>query len=134
MSGGGRSLASPSGLDALATLEGFSGAAIITAAGELLATRGGDEQLEAVAALANAVLLRAKEASEGSGRGPQVHIACDRAHVLVRCLNEGTDPLRAEPGKAHLHLVVVLTAEASLGVAGERMAASLRLLADAFRA
>lgn len=119
----------------LADLEGFSGAALFSPAGDLLATCGGDAQLEAVGQLANRVLLGAKRASQGTGagRGHQVHLAGDRAHVLVRCLNEGTDPLRCQPGKAHLHLVVVLASDASVAAATTRMASSLRALAERFR-
>lgn len=121
----------------LAALEGFSGAALFSPAGELLATCGGDaQQLAAVAPLVNRVLLGAKRASQGAGaaRGHQVHVAGERAHVLVRCLDEGTDPLRAQPGKAHLHLVVVLAPGASVAAAKARMASSLGALAARFRA
>jgi hypothetical protein len=120
----------------LAALQGFSGAALFSPAGELLATCGGDGQLEAVGELTSRVLLGAKRASQriGAGGGHGVHVAGDRAHVLVRCLNEGTDPLGSQPGKAHLHLVVVLAPGASVALAKARMATSLRALADRFRA
>lgn len=128
-------MAGLSRLGALATIEGFSGAAVFTPAGELLAACGGGDQLEAAGRLANTLLLNAKRAAAGAGagRGQQVHVAGDKAHVLVRCLNEGTDPLGSEPGKAHLHLVLVLEADGSVDLAKERMAASLRELADELR-
>jgi predicted regulator of Ras-like GTPase activity (Roadblock/LC7/MglB family) len=120
----------------LTAIEGFAGAALFSAAGDLLAACGGDAQLEAAGRVAADVLLSAKRASAGigAGRGHQVHVAGERAHVLVRCLNEGTDPLRAQPGKAHLHLVVVLAPDASVPLAEARMASRLRALAERFRA
>ncbi len=119
----------------LAAIEGFSGAAVFSPAGQLLLACGGDPQLEAVGLLANGLLQEAKTAAYaiGGGRGQQVHLAGDKAHVLVGCLNEGTDPLRSQPGRAHFHLVVILGADADVGAARERMAASLRALADELR-
>jgi hypothetical protein len=121
------------GLGELAAIEGFSGAALFSAAGELLAARG-DAPLEGAAELATRLLRSAKQAAgSGAGGGHQVHVAGDKAHVLVRCLNEGSDPLRTQPGKAHLHLVVVLAPGASVALAKARMASSLRELAERFR-
>lgn len=122
-------------LQGLSTLEGFAGAALFTPGGQLLAAFGGDAQLEAVGELASTVLLTAKRASldTGAGRGHQVHVSGEKAQVLVRCLNEGSDPLASQPGKAHLHLVVVLAPGASVEHAQLRMGASLRELAETHR-
>jgi len=85
--------------------------------------------------LANAVLINAQKASleMGTGRGQQVHIEAEKAHILARCLNEGTDPLRSQPGKAHIHMVVVLTNDASIGLAKMRMNSAIDKLAEDFR-
>jgi predicted regulator of Ras-like GTPase activity (Roadblock/LC7/MglB family) len=122
-------------LGELAAIEGVSGAAVFTPAGDLLASCGGDDQLESVGRLADSVLHGAERAAQaiGAGRGRQVHVAGDRAHVLVRCLDEEADPAGARPGKAHIHLVLILAADASVGFAKERMAASMRALADELR-
>ena len=63
-----------------------------------------------VGALANAVLMNAQKASldMGAGRGQLVHVEGEKAHILVRCLNEGTDPLRSQPGRAHIHIALAL--------------------------
>lgn len=122
-------------LKELATLEGFAGAALFSPAGELLAAHGAERQLEGVGSLANTLLQNAQRASlgMGTGRGQLVHVAGDKAHVLVRCLNEGTDPLASQPGKAHLHLVVLLSVETSVGAAKVRMTSTLQELAEEFR-
>jgi predicted regulator of Ras-like GTPase activity (Roadblock/LC7/MglB family) len=123
-------------LGQLAAIEGFSGAALFTAEGELLAALGGDGQLEKAGHLASSMLVSAHEASTGmgTGRGRQVHIAGDRAHVLVRCLDEAADATEPQRGRVHLHLVVVLTSEASVGLAKVRMTAALQELASRYRA
>lgn len=122
-------------LKELATLDGFAGAALFSPAGELLAAHGADGQLAEVGALANTLLQNAQRASlgMGTGRGQLVHVAGDKAHVLVRCLNEGTDPLASQPGKAHIHLVVLLSGDASVGAAKLRMTSAMQELAEEFR-
>ena len=121
----------------LASIDGFSGAAVYTPTGEALAMLAGDAtNLKDVGVLANAVLLNAQKSSleMGTGRGQQVHVEAEKAHILVRCLNEGTDPLRSQPGKSHIHLVVVLKSDASIGLAKMRMNSVAEKLAEEFRA
>ncbi len=108
----------------------------VTPKGELLANHGKDLQnLEAIGILANNVLLNAQKAAldMGAGRGQQVHVEADNANVLVRCLNEGTDPLNSQPGKAHVHLVVVVNKDAQIGLAKLKMNQAINKLADDFR-
>ena len=69
----------------------------------------------------------------GTGRGQQVHVEAEKAHFIVRCLNEGTDPLKSQPGKAHIHMVVVLKNDASIGLAKMRMNSVIQRLAEDFR-
>lgn len=124
-------------LKELSSIDGFSGAAVYTPTGEALALLAGDAtNLKDVGVLANAVLLNAQKSSleMGTGRGQQVHVEAEKAHILVRCLNEGTDPLRSQPGKSHIHLVVVLKNDASIGLAKMRMNSVAEKLAEEFRA
>lgn len=123
-------------LKELAAIEGFSGAAVYTPTGEVLAIYQGDVgNLKDVGVLANSVLLNAQKSSleMGTGRGQQVHVEAERAHILARCLNEGTDPVRSQPGKAHLHVVMVLKNDASIGLAKMRLNSVAEKLAEDFR-
>jgi predicted regulator of Ras-like GTPase activity (Roadblock/LC7/MglB family) len=123
-------------LKELAALEGFGGVAVFTPSGEPLANHGGDmANLKDVGVLANNVLLNAQKASleMGTGRGQQVHIECQGAHILARCLNEGTDPVRSQPGKTHIHIVLALKNDASIGMAKMRLNSAITALADDFR-
>lgn len=102
-----------------------------------MATLASDGQhLKEVGILANNVLLNAQKASieMGTGRGQQVHVEAERAHILARCLNEGTDPLKSQPGKAHIHMVLVLKNDASIGLAKLRLGSVIEKLAEDFRA
>ena len=123
-------------LKELAALEGFAGVAVYTPTGESLAVLAGDGQhLKEVGVLANNVLLNAQKASVemGTGRGQQVHVEAEKAHILVRCLNEGTDALKSQPGKAHIHLVLVLKNDASIGMAKLKINSAVQKLAEDFR-
>jgi len=119
-----------------AGIEGFMGAGVFTPAGEPLAIHAaGVNNLPAVGALANNVLLNAQKATleMGAGRGQLVHIEGEKAHILVRCLNEGTNPLKSEPGKTHIHLVLMLSDGMSIGMAKMRINSIIEKLADEFR-
>ena len=130
------SMAAQDKLKELAAIEGFAGTAVFTPTGEALATLAGEgTHLKEVGVLANNVLLNAQKASieMGTGRGQQVHVEAEKAHILARCLNEGTDPLKSQPGKAHIHLVLVLKNDASIGLAKMRLNAAIEKLAEDFR-
>lgn len=117
-------------------IDGFSGAAVYTPTGEALSVLPGDvSNFKDIGVLANTVLLNAQKASleMGTGRGQQVHIEAEKAHLLVRCLNEGTDPLKSQPGKAHIHVVMVLKNDASIGLAKMRLNSVAEKLAEDFR-
>ncbi len=123
-------------LKELTAIEGFSGVAVYTPTGEPLAMLAGDNQhLKEVGVLANNVLLNAQKASieMGTGRGQQVHIEAEKAHIFARCLNEGNDPLKSQPGKAHIHLVLVLKSDSSIGLAKMRVNSVIGNLAEDFR-
>jgi predicted regulator of Ras-like GTPase activity (Roadblock/LC7/MglB family) len=123
-------------LKELQSIDGFSGAAVFTPTGEQLAMLEGDApRLKEVGIMANNVLINSQKASleMGTGRGQQVHVEAEKAHILVRCLNEGTDPLKSQPGKAHIHLVLVLKTDASIGMAKLRINSAVQKLAEEFR-
>jgi CheY-like chemotaxis protein/predicted regulator of Ras-like GTPase activity (Roadblock/LC7/MglB family) len=123
-------------LQELAALDGFAGAGVFNPTGEELALLPGSvTNIRDVGVVANAVLLNAQKASleMGAGRGQVVHIEGEKSHILVRCMNEGTDPLKSQPGRAHIHAVLVLKPEASLGMAKMRLAQAVEKLAEDFR-
>ena len=123
-------------LKELTSIEGFAGAGVYTPAGETLAiVSAGSGFTKDIGVLANNVLMNAQKASleMGAGRGQQVHVEGEKAQILCRCLNEGTDPLKSQPGKAHIHMVIALTSDASIGMAKLRMNQVIVTLADDFR-
>jgi hypothetical protein len=72
-----------------------------------------------------------KVATEILGRW--VHVEAEKAHILARCLNEGSDPLKSLPGKAHIHLVLVLKNDSAIGLAKLRVSNTIEKLAEDFR-
>ncbi len=120
----------------LSAIEGFAGAGVFTPTGEPLAlVSAGTGFSKEIGILANNVLQNAQKASleMGTGRGQQVHVEAEKAHFIVRCLNEGTDPLKSQPGKAHIHMVLALTSDAAIGLAKMRVNSTIEKLADDFR-
>lgn len=120
----------------LAQIDGFVWCGLYTPAGEQLAMHGGDgANFKDIGVLANNVLMNAQKASleMGTGRGQQVHVEAENAHILVRCLNEGTDPLKSMPGKAHIHLVLILKSDASIGMAKLRINSGITAMGADFR-
>lgn len=114
----------------------FAGVGILTPTGEpLVMLPAGELNLMEIAILANSILVNAQKASQDMGAGSceMIHIETDRIHILVRCLNEGKDPFKVHPGKAHIHLVLVLSSEAGIGLAKMKMASVIKSLADDFR-
>ncbi|MCX5869045.1 MAG: response regulator [Deltaproteobacteria bacterium] len=124
-------------LKEFSTLDGFAGVGLFTPAGESLAMLTADAKINfnEIGVLANNVLMNAQKASldMGTGKGEQVHIQAEHAQILVRCLNEGTDPLKSQPGKAHIHLVLVLKEEGSIGMAKMKLNKGIELMAPDFR-
>ena len=123
-------------LKELSSVEGFAGAGVFTPSGESLAIFApGTGFSKEIGILANNVLMNAQKASleMGAGRGQQVHVEGEKAHILARCLNEGTDPLKSQPGKAHVHIVVALTSDASIGLAKMRLNQIAEKVAEDFR-
>ena len=124
-------------LKEFATLPGFVGVGVFTPTGEALALLSSESKdgIKTVGILANNVMINAQKASleMGTGRGQFVHIEAEKAHIFVRCLNEGTEPLKSMPGKAHIHLVLILTSDESIGLAKMKIHSLVTQLADDFR-
>ena len=74
--------------------------------------------LAELGALANDVLLKSQKATDvmGVGRGNMVHVTAPKANIIARCLNENTDFATSEPGRAHVHMVLVLESDANLAM------------------
>jgi CheY-like chemotaxis protein/predicted regulator of Ras-like GTPase activity (Roadblock/LC7/MglB family) len=114
----------------------FAGVGILTPTGEPLVMLPAEElNLTEIAILANNILVNAQKASQEMdiGNCEMIHIETDRIHILARCLNEGKDPFKVHPGKAHIHMVLVLSSEAGIGLAKLKMASAIKSLADEFR-
>ncbi|MFA6148559.1 MAG: response regulator [bacterium] len=117
-------------------LAGFLGVGVFTPTGESLGILANDKtDLNTVGVLANNVLMNAQKASleMGTGRGQLVHVIAEKAHIIVRCLNEGTDPLKSMPGKAHIHLVLILGSDEAIGMAKLKVGAIIPQIAEECR-
>lgn len=127
-------------LKEFSAIDGFAGVAVFTPSGEPLGKveaqdKNGHLNLNDLGILANNVLLNAQKASleMGTGKGELVHIEAEKAHILTRCLNEGTDSFKTQPGKAHIHLVLVLSDDSSIGLAKMRINSLIKKLAEDLR-
>ncbi len=125
-------------LKEFASIDGFGGVALFTPTGEVLAmleAQGTKANLKDIGVLANNVLINAQKASldMGTGRGQLVHIVAEHANIIVRCLNEGTDALKSQPGKAHIHMILILTNDSSIGLAKMKIGSIIQALAEDFR-
>ncbi|MDA8388434.1 MAG: hypothetical protein M0Z58_07240 [Nitrospiraceae bacterium] len=126
-------------LKELASIEGFEGVGVFTPTGETLGVLDGDDtpqKMRAIGILANSVLMNAQKVSldMGAGSGQLVHIMTDSgSQILVRCMNEGDDPLRSKPGKAHIHMVLMLKNDFNIGLAKMKLDAVIGKLAQDFR-
>jgi predicted regulator of Ras-like GTPase activity (Roadblock/LC7/MglB family) len=100
-------------------LDGFMAVGSFSAGGEILAEiSSSDVHLAELGALANDVLLKAQKATDvmGVGRGSVIHITSPKANIIARCLNENTDYAANEPGRAHVHMVLVMSAEGNIAL------------------
>ncbi len=126
-------------LKELSSIDGFEGVGLFTPTGETLGVLDVDDtpkKMRAIGILANSVLINAQKVSIdiGAGRGQLVHIDTDSgSQILVKCLNEGDDPLRSQPGKAHIHMVLMLKDDINIGLAKMKLDAVIGKLAQDFR-
>lgn len=120
----------------LAEIDGFLGAALFSPEGRLLAKcEPADVDLKLVGSLANSVLNHVQKTAldMGFGRGQAACIQTEKALILLRCLNEGSNPLHAEPGRSHIHLVLLVDNPESLGIARLEISRVIESLAEDFR-
>ncbi len=123
-------------LESLRSIDGFIGVAAFTASGELIAeVSAPGTRLGELGALANDVLLKSQKATElmGVGRGNEVQLSAPRANILARCLNENADFSKTEPGRAHVHLMLILTPEGNLGLGKLHLEKTIRRIAPLMR-
>jgi predicted regulator of Ras-like GTPase activity (Roadblock/LC7/MglB family) len=123
-------------LSRLAKIDGFAGAAVLTPDGRvLLKCEPTGINIKLISALANNVLRTAEKASRdmGFGRSHFTFMHTEKALVLMRCLNEGKNPLGHEPGKCHIHLVLLIDNPSSFGIAKLEITKVIELLAEDFR-
>jgi len=123
-------------LEGVSDLEGFINVGAFTATGVLLAEVSSvGISLSDVGSMANGVLLDAQHATDlsGLGRGNMVHIAAPEADILVCCHNESKNFATSEPGKAHLHLVLLLEAQSNLALGKLKLRRVIDALAPVMR-
>ncbi|EAT15319.1 response regulator [Desulfuromonas acetoxidans] len=118
-------------------VDGFAGVGVFTPSGESLAllTSEAKGNMKEVGVLANNLLMTAQKATMemGIGLGQLVHIESEHAHIFACCFNEGSDPLKSQPGKAHIHLVLVLTSDSGVGMAKLKIEKLTKVIAEDFR-
>ncbi len=99
---------------------GFLGAAVMAPSGELLAQAPRSQRDMAVlAALANNVLLHAKDTMAGTrtGSARTVHVEGTAGDILVACSGGLTDNETGSSDLLHFHLVILMRADGNVGKA-----------------
>ncbi len=123
-------------LGRLKDVEGFMAVGIFTPNGEMAAqVNVSGIKIAEIGALANDVLLKAQKATDlmNVGRGQIVHVEAPKAHVIARCLNESEDYSASAAGKAHLHMVLILSKDGNLAMAKIKLESVINEVAAAFR-
>ena len=67
------------------------------------------------------------------GRGQLVHVEAPKAHIIARCLNEADNFSDTQSGKAHIHLVLMLTKDANLAMGTINLESIIHEVAESFR-
>ena len=121
-------------LNEFTAIDGFAGVALLSPSGESIhiVTNSDNYNMDQVCVFANNLLVNAQKASAdmGTGKGKIVHLETDTTHVLIRCVNQGRDPLKTEAGMVHVHLVLLLTSGNSLGMAKMMLGKKIDLIVD----
>lgn len=123
-------------MESLKTVNGFVGAGAFTSAGELLGeVSAAGTSLAELGALANDVLLKSQQTTDlmGVGRGNHIHITAPKAHILVRCMNENTDFAANEPGRAHVHMMLILEPEGNIALGKMKLEKVIQQVAPLLR-
>jgi len=121
-----------SAMEDLKTVNGFVACGAFSSAGELLAevsTTG--TTIAELGAHANDVLLKSQQTTDmmGVGRGNMIHVTAPKAQILVRCLNENTDFAANEPGRAHVHMMLVLSPEGNIALGKMKLEQTIQKVA-----
>lgn len=123
-------------LGRLAEIEGFMAVGIFTPNGEMAAqVNKSNLKLAEIGSLANDVLLKAQKATDimNVGRGQVVHIDAPNAHVIARCHNENEDFSQTQSGKAHIHMVLLLSKDGNLAMGKMKLESVVKDAAVEFR-
>lgn len=123
-------------LSRLSDIEGFMAAGVFTPNGEMAAqVNSSNLKLAEVGSLANDVLLKAQKATDimKVGRGQVVHIEAPNAHIIARCHNENEDFSQTNAGKAHVHMVMLLSKEGNLAMGKMKLDSVMHEVAESFR-
>lgn len=123
-------------LERLKDIEGFMAAGVFTPNGEIAGqVNTSNLKLAEVGSLANDVLLKAQKATDimNVGRGHVVHVEAPSAHVIARCLNENDDFSQTQAGKAHVHMVMLLSKDANLAMGKMKLESVIKDVAEIFR-
>lgn len=117
-------------------IEGFMAAGVFTPNGEMAGqVNTSSLKLAEIGSLANDVLLKAQKATDvmNVGRGQVVHIESPQAHILARCLNEADDFSQTQAGKAHVHIILLISKDGNLAMTKIKLEGILPEIASAFR-
>ena len=115
-------------LEKIKGIDGFMAVGAFSYNGEMVVeVNPSGLKLKELGAIANDVLLKAQKATElmHVGLGQVVHIEAPKAHIICRCLNEGTDFAVTASGSAHVHMILVLDKEAGNVALGKMKLESL---------
>lgn len=123
-------------LNRLADIEGFLAAGVFTPNGEMAVhVNKSNMKLAEIGSLANDVLLKAQKATDimNVGRGQLVHVEAPGAHVLARCHNENEDYTQTQSGKAHIHMVMLMSRDGNLAMGKMKLESIVKEMAESFR-
>lgn len=123
-------------LEKFKTIDGFQAVGAFSPNGEMVAEcNSTGVNLAELGALANDVLLKAQKTTEtmNVGRGQLVHVEAPKAHVICRCLNEATDFAATTSGRAHVHMVLILSTDGNVAMGKMKVASVIQEIAEFFR-
>lgn len=117
-------------------ISGFQAVGVFSPGGELVAeVNTSGLKMAEMGALTNDILLKAQKETEimGVGVGHLIHIEAPKAHIFARCLNESTDFSSTSAGRAHLHMMLILSVDGNLAMAKMKLESIIKELAPLFR-
>jgi len=123
-------------LEKFKMVDGFQAVGAFSPNGEMVAECNvAGVNLAELGALANDVLLKAQKTTEimNVGRGQMVHVEAPKAHVICRCLNEATDFSATATGRAHVHMVLIISTDGNLAMGKMKISSAIQELAEHFR-